>query len=239
MRKKKDDRDELRKTWEQWHEQPSDKNMTRLLQSAEPVISSALNTFAGGREDPVYMLEAQRRAARAFRTYDPNRGAQLNTHLFNQLKPITRTVHKRAQPLKIPKMAWADLQNLNQTEEEMREDLGRDPSTIELADSSGLSQKRITYLRKFRGSGLPAGLLREQDPDQLMTLGEEEPRSWWFEAVYHGLDHRDQKIVDWRLGAHGEPKLSTKEIAHRLGISAPAVSQRVNKVIEQLEEESG
>lgn len=233
--KKKKDSGELRQSWDQWKEHPNDQNMTQLLERAEPVISSALQTFAGGKEDPVYELEAQRRAARAFRTYDPNRGAKLDTHLFNQLKPITRTVHKRAQPLKIPKMAWSDLQNLNKTEEQLNEDLGREPSTTELADGSGLSQKRITHLRRFRGSGLPAGLLRDQDPEQLMTLGTDEPENWWFEAVYHSLDHRDQKIVDWRLGAHGQPELSTKEIAHRLGISAPRVSQRVNDVIEKLQ----
>lgn len=232
--KKRKKRDYLMDSWTEWKEDPSEEHMSEMLSVAEPIISSATTSFAGHMQDPVVDAAAKRLAVGAFKSYDPKR-ASLNTHVFNQLAPLQRVVHRRAQMLKIPKQAWLDMQNLDSSREMLLDKKGQEPSVAELADATGLSKRRIGYLEKFKNAGIPEGILRERDPRDVFRLGEEQEDSWWAEAVYHSIEPRDQKIYDWRTGAHGVKKLSNKEIARKLGISEAAVSQRVSKLITLLE----
>ncbi len=234
----KDKQPDLQEAWKKWDSESTEENFQRLMQAAEPKIQSAVTTFAGRKTDPVIDLKAKGLASKAFESYDPEK-AKLSTHLYQQLQPLKRTVHQRANYLRVSPRAWWDLQNLEKIEKEYKDEAGEPPSTQELADRTGLSNKRIAWLRKFRKGGIPAGLLEKQDPEALSKMraesNEEERMDKWTRAVYQTLDPRDQKIFEMRTGAFGREQLPNKEIARRLGISASAVSQRANHIADKLE----
>lgn len=228
----------LEDAWKKWKEKPEDEGLTDLLLEAKPVISSAIQNYAGKR-DPVIELEAQRLSAEAFDSYDPKRGASLKTYLYSQLAPLKRITHERAQTVRIPPQAFWDMQNLERAESELKEKTGREPSARHLADATGLSLKRVSSLRSLRGAGIPETALTEGDPEAMLkqvTVDSNDRSTWWSEAVYHGLGERDQKIFDYRTGAHGTERLPNKDIAKKLGISAAAVSQRASKIADQLKQ---
>jgi DNA-directed RNA polymerase specialized sigma subunit len=227
----------LESAWKAWKEHPDDERLSGLLDTAKPVMTSAIRTYAGGRTDPVIELETKRLMINAFDNYDKTKGAKLQTYLLSQLQPIRRVAHQRGQELKMPQQAWADLQNIKRADDDYKEKHGSTASAGELADLTGLSLKRIGYLRKFRKAGVPESILREANKESYFAPGvDDKTSSFWAEAVYHGLDPRDQKIFDTRLGTHGEDKLSNKDIAKLLGISESAISQRVSYIIGRLEE---
>ncbi len=63
-----------------------------LLKSLAPVINSQAGRFSGsGLPDIAVKLEGQRLALEAFKTYDPSK-SQLNTHVTNSLKKLSRFV---------------------------------------------------------------------------------------------------------------------------------------------------
>lgn len=232
---------DLQEAWKKWNEGNSEQGYRKLMQAAEPTIQSAVTTFAGKKDDPVINLQAKNLAHKAFQSYDPEK-AKLSTHLYQQLQPLKRTVHERANYLNVSPRAWWDLQNVEKVEEEYEDETGEPPSTQELAERTGLSNRRIEWLRQFRKGGIPAGLLEKQDPEALSKMraeaGEENKMDTWTRAVYQTLDPRDQKIFEMRTGAFGREQLPNKEIAKRLGISASAVTQRANKIAEKIERSS-
>lgn len=229
---------QLQQAWKNWQKNPSDAQKSHLLKKAQPRIEKAILSYAGqkGLSDPVIRLKAETLATKAFQKYDPEK-AKLSTYLHTQLQPLRRTVHERAQDLSIPPTVWADLQNMKKGQQEFLDDEGKDPSTSELADRTGLSMRRIETLRKFSDAGIPEGALRKHNPQivQSFTGKNGENVGLWARAVYDSLGPEDQKIFEWRTGSFGKNKISNKQIARKLGISAAAVSQRAKKIAEMIE----
>lgn len=230
------DEDKLFESWKSWKQNKNDEKLSQLLNEAEPIIGKAITSYAG-KEDPVINLHAKRLARKAFDKYDPSKGASLKTYIMSSLRPLSRKVHERAQEFQMPQQTYFDLKNMKNTIEEYKSKHKTDPSMRELADKTGLSIKRLEKLKKFDRQNVPLSVLREANIEDFFEPGSEEEDSFWAEAVYHSLDNIDQKIWDMRLGRYGDKddKYSVKEIARELGVSEPAVSQRITKIVNELE----
>jgi len=222
-------------SYDQWRRSPTPTTLNKLLRAANPVISKALTSYAGGEK--ALTGRAKRLAIDAFKKYDPERGAKLQTHLLIQLQPLRREFMKRTTPVKIPERIQADKYHLDLAEREFRETNNRDPSDSELSELTGLSGKRISRLRMFSKGIVATG--QTHTPESGVVLpGTEEITAddIWLEYVHHDLDPIDKKILEWKTGLYGKQVISTNEIARRLGITPSAVSQRAAKIAMKLEE---
>lgn len=219
-----------------WKDDPTPQNMGLALQAANPVINSALRSYGKGNQ----ALKGRARvlAAKAIQSYDPNKGAKLRTHMMNQMQPLIRSARQYSQPVHIPERAQTDLYQVEEGHQRFFDDYGREPSDKELADLTGLSIKRIAHVRALRNTGLPESALTQlgDEGEEQFFPGMEQLNSEqiFIEFIHHDLDPIDQKILEWRTGLYGKPKLSNNEIAKRLGLSAGAVSQRAAKISKRL-----
>jgi DNA-directed RNA polymerase specialized sigma subunit len=116
----------------------------------------------------------------------------------------------------------------------LESELGREPTIDELADRTGISPARIEKINKYRNVQSESSMLTEKG-DTLFER-KKDPHKIWAEYVYHDLDPVDKKIYEWSTGYGGNETYKKGEIARRLNMSAPAVSQRINKIIAKLEE---
>ena len=227
------------KAFEAWRLNPTPEATTQLLAAANPVIDSAITSYAGG--DRSFSGRAKVLALKAFQSYDPKRGTKLNTHLMSQLQPLRRDYHNRVNPLKIPERASMEWRALADSEEQLHNELGRPPSDSELADHSHISIKKLQRLRNAGQTGLPASYFDDDDEsdsaaDKAPAVSRADPNKVWMEFVHHDLGPIDQKILEWKTGAFGHPILSTNDIAQKLKLSAGAVSQRASKIATRLSE---
>lgn len=225
----------LDQTYEFWQKNQSPANMDQLLRSAQSTIDKALSTYAGG--DKALRGRAKRLAIDAFRTFDPKKGAKLNTHLLIRLKPLQREYTNRSSVVSIPERVQIDKFRLEQTERSLTDELGRAPSDAELSDYAGFSARRIAHIRKFSRPKYAESQMKtpEGQPVQMATE-EVSPEDIWFEYVHHDLDPVDKQILEWKTGMYDKQVLSTNEIARRLKITPSAVSQRAAKIALKLEE---
>jgi len=223
-----------------WKDNPDQTTRGELLRAVDPIIGTALHSYAptGG---PNAKSQAKLLAMKAFDTYDPEKGT-LKTHLLSQLRGLQRIQGQSQQIIGIPERVVLDRQQLADTEKEMREELGRDPSDAEIAGRTGLSLKRIGYIRQAK-PGTNTGSMVDETGAPFVppstVPGEDMPGTVWRELVYHDLGPVDQAIVDYTFGQHGAPVLETREIAKRLGITPGAVSQRKTKIQAMLDEQYG
>lgn len=227
---------EFKEHFENWKATPNPQTTAALLKAVDPVLDSSLKTYAGRATSPTLRSKAKLIAAESFSRYDPSR-AKLRTHLMSQLQGLRRASAQESQIISIPERVGLDLHKLRMSENELRDKIGRDPSDMELADHTGLSRKRIGYIRKAQ-PGLSEGALApegEADEGQGIGPGVVGPQTdTWMDFVYHDLSPVDQVIMEHTIGLHGKQVLPKQRIAAKLNLSPGAISQRAAKIQEKL-----
>ena len=211
-----------------------------LLRAVGPVIANGTKAYGGAAAaGPAIRGHAKRIALDAFDTYDQSRGT-LKNHLLTNLQGLQRHAARQGQMIHVPERVAMDRQTLDAGERELQDELGRAPSTLELADRVSINPKRQAYIRGYspgfaegqvdalaaEGGGGPAGPAVEREDAAHARAS----------LIYHDLDGADQLILEHGIGLHGRQRLTTGEIARRLNRTPGAVSQRAAKIQAMLDE---
>jgi len=236
----KKEREEQRKSnplstaYDNWAKEPDvEANQTALLQKLQPTIDAALTSYAPNNKSAL-QTKARIIAMTAVKSYDPKRKVQLNTYVSNALKSLNRENAKRTNMVHVPENVLLEKNKIQKATDSFMADYGREPNMVELADLSGLSIKRIAHVRKYDPQKAESQMLTEKG-DTFFTKSSD-PQKIWADYVYYDLDPIDKKIFEWLTGHGGTDIISKRDIAKRLKISSPAVSQRVNKIIKMMEQ---
>jgi len=218
---------------------PSPTTTGQLLRAVDPVIQSGMKAYAGKNSNKILKSSAKKIALQAFSSYDPTQGT-LKNHLLTNLQGLQRQAAKQTQMIHVPERVALEKQTLDQVEREMRDELSREPSSLEIADRTGLSLKRQKYIRGY-APGFAQGQFAA------MTAGEEgdgvdpavvqaNPIVAKAELIYHDLDPVNQTILEYGFGMHGRQRLPVGQIARKLNITPGAISQRSAKIQAMLDE---
>lgn len=224
-----------------WKADPTPTTSGGLLKTVTPVLDSALKSYGGASPSPTLRSSAKRMALQAMQTYDPAQGT-LRTHLLSQLQGLRRVSAKERNIISLPEQVALDQKYLLGAESQLRDDLGRDPSDAEIADHTGLSYKRLKYIRQAKPTVAESSAsgISDDGEDYIepasQGLGRDDRGEAWLDFVYADLDPTNRVIMDYSLGRNGSPKLSLSEIARRLGITPSAASQRAAKVQQMIDE---
>jgi DNA-directed RNA polymerase specialized sigma subunit len=221
--------------------QPNSGNLKLVLDSYDDVISKATEQFSGGYNSPVLKRRAQIMAARAMKTFDPTRGTKVSTHIYNALQPIRRLAPAMSEAIVVPERVAIDMSKLDGADKELYNFLGRDASDVELADSTGLSVKRINKLRQMH-MPVNEGSFRDlENPDIVESPGVQgkTPGETITDYVYFDLNPLDQKVMEMTSGYGGRTTLPLEDIAVALGKPYKWVSQRAGIIQQKLADALG
>ena len=228
--------DDFDTLYPQWQTTRTPENNTAILKTLQPVIDTAVMSYAGQAASPTIRSKAKMMALKALDTYDPRRG-NVRTHLLSQLQSLRRVSAQTQNIISIPEQVSLDFSRLSENENELRDQLGRDPADDELADATGLSVRRIQKIRAFNQPVAEGMTTRDVGPDDSYggdsasnIPGSTRATDAWFKFVYEDLSPVDKLIADMTLGRNGRKKSSTQDIARRLNITPGAVSQRAAKI---------
>lgn len=218
----------------QWQKDKTPATNTALLKTIQPVIDTAVTSYAGNNANPSLRSRAKIMALKALETYDPERG-NVRTHLLSQLQSLRRLSAQSQNIIAIPEQVGLDYGALADAETELYDELSRDPTDDELANKTGLSVRRIQKIRAFHqpvAEGVTQQITEEAAPGDVASTipGATSGEDAWFNFVYDDLSPTDKLIADMTLGRHNRRMASTQEIARRLNITPGAVSQRAAKI---------
>lgn len=220
-----------------WKTAPTPESTGTLLKTVDPVLTSALRSYVGPQYSPSMKSRAKSMALKAIGTYDPAR-AKLRTHLMFQLQGLRRQAAQEFNILHMPEQVGLDRYHMDQAANELRDQLGREPSTMELADFTKLSPRRLAYIRQYRPAMAQGSMQRStedgEDIWEPSVVSQGSPKAW-IELVYHDLHPVDQLIMEHTLGLHGRKVLQNQELAKKLRLSPGAVSQRKAKIQSKLD----
>ena len=222
--------------YNQWKTQNNPQTRRDMLKAMQPVID---RTVASYGDHPYMKGQAKRLALNALNTYDPQKG-KLQTHVQTQLRGLQRLSAQQDQIISIPERVMLDRRNLLNSETELSDRLGRPPNMDEIANHTGLTPKRIGYIRGT-APAIPTGSMLDAEggPADIASksLYRGNDLSLWERMVYDELSPRDKVIYDYTLGTHGTPKMAADRLADKLGITASAVSQRKAAIQQQLDQQ--
>lgn len=234
---------EFDSVFDDWRKNSSPEANTKLLGTVQPIIDTAVNSYAGQNASPTLKNKARLMALKALQSYDPQKG-NVKTHLLSQLQSLRRAAAQEQNIIGIPEQVGLDFQRLSAAENELRDGLSRDPTDDELADMTGLSTKRIKKIRNFHqpvAEGMTAMQSGNSEDDTNTDIASTLPNytkhtDAWLDFVYGDLTPTDKLIMDMTLGRNGRRRTSTQDIARRLNITPGAVSQRAAKIQQMIDQ---
>lgn len=224
-------RDEM-SMWQDWREHKDPTKLNDLLISFKPMIKSTVRKWSGGGiSDSVLRAKAEVQAVKAFKSYNPDKGTSLSTHVFNNMKKVSRIVYENQNVSRIPEHRITKIGTYKNVKSFLEGRLDREPTSSELATELGWSLKDVNKMERALQQDLLVSNDLLGDYSMQSTYDEERDRDV-VDFIYYELDEREKQVFEYLTGKYGKPKLSAGDIARRLNMSDATVS-RIRKGIEQ------
>jgi DNA-directed RNA polymerase specialized sigma subunit len=225
--------------WKKWKKTKDPSHLNALIMSIDPFLQSHVNKFSTA-PIPRAALESQARllAAKALQTYDPGRGTQINTHLGHELKHLNRYVIEYQNVGKIPENRGIAISKFQNIKANLTEDLGREPTVLELGDALMWSPAEVERMQ----TELRSDILIQQGKDEAFfdtTFNPTDKTKDVLMFVYYQSDPEERKILEYTFGIGGNPILGATDIAARLGKSPAEVRTMSKKLHATITEASG
>ena len=207
-----------------WKKAPSKETMSNLQRTFGKLLNSELGRYQGTLARPFLRSFAKKYVADAVRTYNPTAGTQLSTHILNNLQRLHRINYQNVQGLRTPEDLQAKINTINQTRINLGNELGREPNDDEVATRLKIPIKQIQNFNKQ----VKLEYTPQTDIPTLHT--ETTPEDDVLDYVHFDLPPIHKKILEYKTGYQGSPKLSNTEIGKKLNISPVRISQ-ISKAI--------
>lgn len=233
--------------WKQYKYQGDNEAKKRLLKSLRPLIQYRVNQFRNsGLPMSSLELEGMKLAAQALDTYDPSRGTQLNTHVTNYLKKVSRFATTYQNVGHIPEPRALMIGQYKAIYSNLEDEKGREPTVSELADAMNVPEAEIERLQKEDRSDLSIELRGDTGEDDAGgffydIIGEQQssPTKQALDFTYFDSDPVDKKILEYTFGLKGTPQKNLTEIKQKLNLSDTELKKRKKKLASNIQELSG
>jgi DNA-directed RNA polymerase specialized sigma subunit len=235
------ERSEEADLWKSWKKSKDSETLGKLLDSFEPMTSSFVNKWSGSSV-PDYLLRAKvhQLAVKAFDSYDPKKfkNVSLGTHVFNNVKRVSRTVYENQNVARVPEHRVAKIGTFQNVKGFLEGDLGREPTSAELSSKLGWSLKDVNMMENsIRKDLMYSGDLLG-DYSKGDTFDEERDRDL-IDFIYYELAPEEKLVYEYLTGKYGKPKLKATDIAQKLSMSDAKISRIRSRIAEKIEQHRG
>lgn len=213
----------------------------KLIKSLEPLIQGQVNKFNGsGLPQTAVKLEGIKLTAQALDTYDPSK-AQLNTHVTNHLKKLSRFVTTYQNVGHIPEPRALMIGKYHTIYSNLESDKGREPTSEELADAMNVSVKEIERLKSELRGDLSIEYVNA-DTDEAKGFYEYTQQTFdpklkqAIDFVYFDAEPNDKRILEWTLGLNGNLQRQHKDIAMALNLTDLELKKRRELLAKKIKE---
>lgn len=218
--------------WRTWKRTPTDANLSAILRQLDPLIQREASKWAGTLARPLLETEGRRLAVEALHDYDPSRGAAVGTHVVTRLQKMSRLSYANQNVARLPENKMLMFHAYNLGHSHLEDELGRVPTTDELADHLGWS---IPHLTKFRREISHQEMLESGGAAESGSAGlfEADEQDHTVDFLHHDLAPQQKLIFEHLTGYGGAKILTNQEIQKKLGLTQGQYSYQKKQIVDR------
>ncbi len=180
--------------------------------------------------------------------FDYTKGFKFSTYATWWIRQaITRAIADQARTIRIPVHMVETINKLTRIQRQLVQDLGREPTTEELAEAMGMEPAKIREIQKISQDPIsidkPVG--EEEDShlvdfisnDELAAPEEEVARNLLKEDLIKALGtltERERKVIELRFGLKDGVPMTLEQVGKKLGVTRERIRQIEAKAIRKL-----
>jgi DNA-directed RNA polymerase specialized sigma subunit len=208
---------------------PSQSTFMPLYQSFKPLILKAAqrNMYGSPIPQAAHTMYAAQSFLDAVRTHDPAKGG-FTTHMFNTVFQKGKRLNLHYQNIGyIPESRATKYQAFQTANYLLKEQLGREPSTLEIADEMAIAPKEIERMRKEIRQDL---IMNEALPTVGPQFAQSDKAMNALRDIQYSLIPKHRIVLERTVGLNGVEPLSTKSGKPDINAIAKAANLSVAEV---------
>ncbi len=185
---------------------------------------------------------------KAVERFNPEKGGKLSTYAAWWIKQsIKRALANQSKTIRLPVHMVDKIARMRRVSIILTEELGREPSTEELAEELGLPLKKVALLKRAaqRPTSLDAPIGEDEGASYAEIIGDEKaanPMDELDNKTLHNdldglldlLDERESKIIDARFGLNGRTPMTLEEVGREFGVTRERIRQLQNLALKKM-----
>lgn len=218
-----------------WQDTGDAMSFYELNKRFEPVVTKFVNQYKTVGVSPMTLrTKARTQLVKALKSYNPSSGTQPITHVYNNMKKISRMASESLMSGHIPEARALQKSTFQIAFDNMNDRLGREPSTDEMADEMSWSKLEVGRMMNEM-SGETTASNAQFDFYGNSTQMESSDKAL-VDYLYHELNGDDKVIFEHTFGYAGKPVLSNKEIAMKINKNEMFVHRAKKRMSDRIRE---